>query len=197
MERELAQVSSAIREAGKRAMDLARKGFEVQIKKDRSPVTTADLEVNRVLHEMQETYFPDDGWLSEESPDDPARLEKARVWIVDPIDGTKAYVNKLPEYCISVGLVEAGMPVLGAVLNPSTDELFTATARSRPSLEWPARRPCGPGRSTDQRSWSTYGNIMRGRWADLDGRIHCRPMLSIAHAIGTCCGRACASRPHH
>ena len=127
MERELAQVSSAIREAGKRAMDLARKGFEVQIKKDRSPVTTADLEVNRVLHEMQETYFPDDGWLSEESPDDPARLEKARVWIVDPIDGTKAYVNKLPEYCISVGLVEAGMPVLGAVLNPSTDELFTAT----------------------------------------------------------------------
>ena len=127
MERELAQVSNAIREAGKRAMDLARKGFEVQIKKDRSPVTTADLEVNRVLHEMQVTYFPDDGWLSEESPDDPARLEKARVWIVDPIDGTKAYVNKLPEYCISVGLVEAGMPVLGAVLNPSTDELFTAT----------------------------------------------------------------------
>ena len=60
MERELAQVSSAIREAGKRAMDLSRKGFEVQIKKDRSPVTTADLEVNRVLHEMQETYFPDD-----------------------------------------------------------------------------------------------------------------------------------------
>ena len=63
-----------MREAGKRAMDLARKGFEVQIKKDRSPVTTADLEVNRVLHEMQVTYFPDDGWLSEESPDDPARL---------------------------------------------------------------------------------------------------------------------------
>src|SRR4026209_183001 len=68
MERELAQVSSTIREAGKRATDLARKGFEVQIKKDRSPVTTADFEVNRVLHEMQQTYFPDDGWLSEESP---------------------------------------------------------------------------------------------------------------------------------
>src|SRR5678816_1074344 len=126
MERELAQVSNAIREAGKRAMDLARKGFEVQIKKDRSPVTTADLEVNRVLHEMQVTYFPDDGWLSEESPDDPARLNKSRVWIVDPIDGTKAFVNKLPEYCISVGLIQGGVPVLGAIFNPSTDELFTA-----------------------------------------------------------------------
>ena len=102
MERELARVSSAIREAGKRAMELARRGFEVQIKKDRSPVTTADLEVNRVLHEMQETYFPDDGWLSEESPDNPARLDKARVWIVDPIDGTKAvsYTHlTLPTIC--------------------------------------------------------------------------------------------------
>ena len=126
MERELTLLTSAIREAGKRAMDLALKGFDVHMKNDRSPVTTADLEVNRILREMQQTDFPDDGWLSEESPDDPARLGKARVWIVDPIDGTKAFVNKLPEYCISVALVEAGTPVLGAIFNPSTDELFSA-----------------------------------------------------------------------
>ena len=182
MERELAQVSSTIREAGKRAMDLARKGFEVQIKKDRSPVTTADFEVNRVLHEMQQTYFPDDGWLSEESPDNPARLEKGRVWIVDPIDGTKAYVNKLPEYCISVGLVEAGMPVLGAIFNPSTDELFTATLGQGLRLNG---QPVAPAASVIDRSdvlvnlWEYHA----GRWADLNGRIYCRPMLSIAHAL--------------
>ena len=58
MERELAQLSSTIREAGQRAMDLARKGFEIQTKKDRSPVTTADLEVNRILREMQEPASP-------------------------------------------------------------------------------------------------------------------------------------------
>ena len=52
----------------------------------------------------------EDGWLSEESPDDHARLNKARVWVVDPIDGTKAYVNGLPEFCISVGLIEEGAP---------------------------------------------------------------------------------------
>ena len=126
MESELAQLSSTIRKAGARAKDLARKGFEIHTKEDRSPVTTADLEVNRILREMQEMHFPDDGWLSEESPDDPARLDKARVWIVDPIDGTKAFVNKLPEYCISVGLIQGGVPVLGAIFNPSTDELFTA-----------------------------------------------------------------------
>jgi myo-inositol-1(or 4)-monophosphatase len=182
MERELAQVSSTIREAGKRAMDLARKGFEVQIKKDRSPVTTADFEVNRVLHEMQQTYFPDDGWLSEESPDNPARLDKGRVWIVDPIDGTKAYVNKLPEYCISVGLVEAGMPVLGAIFNPSTDELFTAILGQGLRLNG---QPVAPAASVIDRSdvlvnlWEYHA----GRWADLNGRIHCRPMLSIAHAL--------------
>jgi myo-inositol-1(or 4)-monophosphatase len=152
MERELARVSSAIREAGKRAMDLARQGFEIQIKKDRSPVTTADLEVNRVLHEMQETYFPDDGWLSEESPDDPARL------------------------------VEAGVPVLGAIFNPSTDELFTATVGQGLRLNG---RPVSPAAPVDERSqvlvspWEYRG----GRWADFDGRIQCRPMLSIAYAM--------------
>ena len=163
-------------------MDLARQGFEVQIKKDRSPVTTADLEVNRVLHEMQETYFPDDGWLSEESPDDPARLEKARVWIVDPIDGTKAYVNKLPEYCISVGLVEAGMPVLGAIFNPSTDELFTATVGQGLRLNGRPVQSRGAGRRAVAGARKPVG-ISRGRWADLDGQIQCRPMLSIAYAM--------------
>ncbi len=182
MERELVHLTRAIREAGQRAVDLARKGFEVQIKKDRSPVTTADLEVNRVIREMQLTHFPDDGWLSEESPDDSVRLGKTRVWIVDPIDGTKAYVNKLPEYCISVGLVEAGMPVLGAIFNPSTDELFTASLGQGLRLNG---QPMNPETPAEKRShvlvspWEYRG----GRWAGLDGTIQCRPMLSIAHAM--------------
>src|SRR4029078_12754350 len=111
--------TSTIRKAGDRARELAKVGFDVQTKKDRSPVTTADLEVTRILREMKDTHFPDDGWLSEESPDDAARLDKARVWIVDPIDGTKAYVNKLPEYFISVGLVEDSIPALpGSFISP-------------------------------------------------------------------------------
>src|SRR6188474_762023 len=170
MERELAQVSSTIREAGKRATDLARKGFEVQIKKDRSPVTTADFEVNRVLHEMQQTYFPDDGWLSEESPDNPARLEKGRVWIVDPIDGTKAYVNKLPEYCISVGLTEAGRPVLAAVFNPSTEELFTAVVGGGLRVNGRDVTPAAPVSERSEIMVSPW-EYRAGRWADLDGTI--------------------------
>ncbi|HET8721359.1 MAG TPA: 3'(2'),5'-bisphosphate nucleotidase CysQ [Nitrospira sp.] len=193
MERELTILTSTLREAGKRAMDLALKGFDVQIKKDRSPVTTADLEVNRILRHMQEAHFPDDGWLSEESPDDPARLAKARVWVVDPIDGTKAFVNKLPQYCISVGLVEGGRPVLGAIFNPSTDELFTATVGRGLRVNG---QPMSPAAPVGERSevlvnpWEYRG----GRWADLDGEVHCRPTLSIAYALAlVAAGRAQAT----
>jgi myo-inositol-1(or 4)-monophosphatase len=182
MERELAILTSAIRHAGERAMDLAKKGFEVQTKRDRSPVTSADLEVNRILHDMQNTHFPDDGWLSEESPDDPVRLDKARVWIVDPIDGTKAYVNKLPEYCISVGLIEAGMPVLAAIFNPSTDELFTAVRGHGLRVNGRSVTPSVPLAERSEVMVSPW-EYRGGRWADLDGRIQCRPMLSIAHAL--------------
>jgi myo-inositol-1(or 4)-monophosphatase len=193
MEHELDCLTRALRKAGERARELAEKGFEVHTKKDRSPVTTADLEVNRILRDMQHTHFPDDGWLSEESPDDHDRLRKARVWIVDPIDGTKAYVNKLPEYCISVGLIEAGRPVLGAIFNPSTDELFTAVLGDGLRVNG---RPVTPVPPVGERSeilvspWEYRG----GRWADLDGRIQCRPSLSIAHSLAlVAAGRAQAA----
>jgi myo-inositol-1(or 4)-monophosphatase len=182
MERELAHLTSAIRKAGDRAKELAQKGFDVQTKKDRSPVTTADLEVDRILRDMHEKHFPNDGWLSEESPDDPARLGKGRVWIVDPIDGTKAYVNKLPEYCISVALIEGRAPVLGAIFNPSTEELFTAVLGDGLRLNG---RPLAPAPLLAERSEimvSTW-EYRRGRWAEMDGRVQCRPMLSIAHAL--------------
>src|SRR3970040_1526648 len=72
MERELAVLVETVRRAGAKVRELVRDGFEVQTKSDRSPVTTVAHEVNRILHEMQRREFPRDGWLSEESPDDPA-----------------------------------------------------------------------------------------------------------------------------
>ena len=182
MQRELDHVTRTIRKAGERAVDIARRGFDVQTKKDRSPVTTADLEVNRILRDMQQTHFPDDGWLSEESPDDRSRLGKARVWIVDPIDGTKAYVNKVPEYCISVGLVEAGVPVLAAIFNPSTDELFTAILGEGLRLNGQPITPAAPIGNRSEIMVSLWEH-RRNRWADLNGEVQCRPMMSIAHSL--------------
>jgi len=182
MELELSVLVDAVQKAGARAQQLAREGFAVQTKPDRSPVTSADLEVNLILQEQLSSHFPEDGWLSEESPDDPTRLTKTRVWIVDPIDGTKAYINGLPEYCISAALVERGKPVVAAIFNPSTDEMFSATRGGGLKLNGkPVQKP--------ERQVSlpvvmvTPWELRQGRWATIGETACCRPMYSIAHAL--------------
>lgn len=178
----MAVLIDAVRKAGARAQQLARDGFDVYTKPDRSPVTTADLEVNRILQEQLSAHFPDDGWLSEESPDDPTRLNKPRVWIVDPIDGTKAYLNGLPEYCISVGLVEQGRPVVAVIFNPSTDELFSARRGAGLYLNGKPVQAQEPQASPPV-VMVTPRELRQGRLAAILERAHCRPMYSIAHAL--------------
>jgi myo-inositol-1(or 4)-monophosphatase len=89
-------------------------------------VTEADLAVDDLLHDRLRSACPDYGWLSEERPDDGSRLRCARVWVVDPSDGTRAFADGIPQFAVSVALVEQGMPLLGVVLNPATDERFEA-----------------------------------------------------------------------
>ncbi len=84
------------------------------------PLTQADLLVDGLLCSILPR--PGEGWLSEETADSTDRLEASRVWIVDPIDGTREFVQGLPEWCISIGLVEDGVPVAGGVHNPATGE---------------------------------------------------------------------------
>ncbi|MEN3039184.1 MAG: 3'(2'),5'-bisphosphate nucleotidase CysQ [Candidatus Kryptonium sp.] len=89
-----------------------------------SPVTSADVESNEILRDKILSVFPNDGWLSEETVDDMSRLEKQRVWIVDPLDGTNDFLKGVPEFAVSVALVELNKPVLGVVYNPATKELY-------------------------------------------------------------------------
>lgn len=92
----------------------------------KNPVTEADLAADRLLHQGLMPLLPGSAWLSEESVDDHTRLDAERVWIVDPIDGTREYVHGIPEFAISVALVEAGVPVLAVLYNPAQDVLFSA-----------------------------------------------------------------------
>lgn len=182
MERELATLVESIRNAGAKVRELVRVGFDVQTKSDRSPVTTVDHEVNRILHEMQRREFPQDGWLSEESPDDPARLTNRRVWIVDPIDGTKALVNRVPEFCISAALIEQGSPVVAAIFNPSTDELFTAVRGDGLFVNGTRITP-SPTHGFDPVIMVNAWEFRTDRWSTLAKTAQCRPMYSIAHAL--------------
>ncbi len=125
--RDAALLTEAVREAGALALSLFRTELRNWIKGKSSPVSEADIAVNDLLERRLRDATPDYGWLSEESVDDPARLDKRLVWIVDPIDGTRSYLAGLDDWCVSVALVDGATPVLGAVFVPVTDEFFFAT----------------------------------------------------------------------
>lgn len=92
------------------------------------PVTEADFAVDAYLRDTLLAARPDYGWLSEETEDDPARLSRERVFIADPIDGTRAFLRGLPEFTIVACVVAGGRPVAAAIYNPITGEMFDATA---------------------------------------------------------------------
>ena len=93
---------------------------------DYDPVTSADRAADEALKKDLREAFPADGWLSEETVDDPVRLGHERVWIVDPIDGTKEFLTGIPEFGVSIALVQDGEPVVGVIYNPPRDELYAA-----------------------------------------------------------------------
>jgi myo-inositol-1(or 4)-monophosphatase len=123
----------AVREAGTLALRTFRGQVKSWIKGKSSPVSEADLAVDALLRERLLAIHPA-GWLSEETEDDPARLQRTEVWVVDPIDGTRAYLAGLSDWAISVALVSSGRPVVAALYAPVTDELFLSTAGSGATL---------------------------------------------------------------
>jgi len=115
--------------AGREAMRFFRNDVEVFWKNGgTSPVTAADHAANDILREHLLGAYPDYGWLSEENEDDPARLEHARVFIIDPIDGTRAFMAGKDTWCVSAAVTENGAPIAGVLYAPSLDELYIATA---------------------------------------------------------------------
>src|SRR5947209_10635416 len=95
-----------------------RPEIEVSTKADKSPFTAADLEANAAIIRALSAAFPDDAILTEETPDDPARLTKRRVWIIDPLDGTRDFVARTGDFCVHIGLAVATEAVLGVVFQP-------------------------------------------------------------------------------
>lgn len=127
MTEDLALIEAAAREAGALAQRMKAEGLKVWGKDGGSPVTNADIAVDKLLRETLSTARPDYGWLSEETADDPVRLEKKRLFVVDPIDGTVAFFKERPWWAVSIAVVEDGQPVAGIVFAPELDEAHTAT----------------------------------------------------------------------
>jgi myo-inositol-1(or 4)-monophosphatase len=123
-----ALLKRTVREAGALALTMFRTEIRQWTKGQSSPVSEADIAVDELIRQRLQSATPDYGWLSEESADDRVRLARQRVWIVDPIDGTRAYLGGREDWSISAALVEAGKPRLAAVFAPATDEFFFASS---------------------------------------------------------------------
>jgi len=118
---------AAVSAAGHVALDHWKRGPRHWRKDDGSPVSEGDLAVDEVLRDALLKGRPDYGWLSEETPDDPRRLALRRVWIADPIDGTRDFITGGEDWCIALALLVDGKPALAVVFCPVRGELFTAT----------------------------------------------------------------------
>src|SRR5437867_4131100 len=111
-----------VKHAGGLILGYFRGDYDVRQKSGNNPVTSADLAADTHLREEIERKFPQDGWLSEETADSPERLGRKRVWVVDPLDGTKEFVQGLSEFAVSLALVEEGIPNLAVVYNPARND---------------------------------------------------------------------------
>ena len=119
---------SAAREAGEIAKGFFGRSPQIWTKAHDSPVTEADLAADRFLFERLVGARPDYGWLSEETADTPERLSRRRVFVVDPIDGTRGFIEGSPDWCVSVAIVEDGIPVVAALAVPTRAEWFEAVS---------------------------------------------------------------------
>jgi myo-inositol-1(or 4)-monophosphatase len=122
-----ALIVAALREAGAIARGYFHGSYRSWRKDDGNPVTEADIAVDEFLKKTLLAERSQYGWLSEETADDPARLERERVFIVDPIDGTYGFLKHRPQFTVVAAIVAMGRPVAGAIYNPLTEEMFEAT----------------------------------------------------------------------
>jgi myo-inositol-1(or 4)-monophosphatase len=128
LERAAARLAACVREAGVLALSMFGAPINNWTKFESSPVSDADIAVDRLLRERLTDQGSGIGWLSEESIDDASRLAARYVWIVDPIDGTRAYLAGSPDWTVSAALVENGRPVVACLYAPVTEEFFMAIA---------------------------------------------------------------------
>ncbi|MBF0161272.1 MAG: 3'(2'),5'-bisphosphate nucleotidase CysQ [Magnetococcales bacterium] len=149
-----------------------------------NPLTQADLAADQCLRQTLLGNRPDYGWLSEEGTDDPvARMERQRVWIVDPMDGTKEFISGLPQFAVSIGLVERGSPVAACIFNPATRELFSAVRGGGAFCNGQRLQTSRNASLQGARCLASRSETKRGEWRSFAQALHITPMGSIAYKL--------------
>ena len=172
-------------EAGSIIMKYYQKDYDVHQKSYHNPVTTADKEADEKIKEILLSNNSDYGWLSEETVDSKERLSKKYIWVVDPLDGTKEFIEGIQNFVVSIALVEDNKPILGVLYNPVTGEIFSAA------------KNCGSFLNGDPISCSTKSNLNqmvilnsrsetnRGLWNSYTNIFkELKPIGSVAYKLG-------------
>ena len=173
----------AAREAGAIVLRYYVPGIASRDKGPDNPVTRADLEANSCIHQMVEDAFPDDGWLSEETADSHARLAHRRVWVVDPLDGTKEFIQHIPEFCVCVALVEVGRPVVAVEYNPAADRLYVAVRGEGTTVNGARARVSTTARVPDAEVLASRSEDKRGEWDAFKPRTRVKLTGSVAFKL--------------
>jgi myo-inositol-1(or 4)-monophosphatase len=185
---DLAMIAAALMAAGNVLAGYESGRISASIKHNQDPVTEADLACDRALKGI--LLQPGEGWLSEETADDSRRLVRSRVWVVDPLDGTKEFVEGIPEWCVSVGLVEDGVAVAGGILNPAAAFAAIGAVGFGCTLNGlPVTPSLSPGRARVLASRTEVANGQWDHWNGVDFSII--PMGSVAYKMArVACGLA-------
>ncbi|HJY81398.1 MAG TPA: 3'(2'),5'-bisphosphate nucleotidase CysQ [Candidatus Binatia bacterium] len=182
MEKEKTCAIAAARTVGDIIRALYTTDPTVAYKGKDNPVTVADREANQKIHAILQSEFPDYGWLSEETADSPTRLSRRRVWVVDPMDGTKEFIQKIPEFAVSIALVEDGVPILGVTYNP-TGRLFCAVRGQGAWCEGQRLHVSPTDRLANATILSSRSETKRGEWETFQTSFHARPTGSVAYKL--------------
>ena len=181
--REMTVAVEAARAGGAIVRRWYDRAYTVSEKGHDSPVTEADVETDRCIRAAVTAAFPDDGWLSEETRDTPERLSRRRVWVVDPLDGTKEFIQRIPEFCVCVALVDAGRPILGVIYNPVRDELFAAEQGQGTTLNGRPVRVSGTAELSAARMLASRSESARGEWDAFKDDFHVELTGSVAYKL--------------
>jgi myo-inositol-1(or 4)-monophosphatase len=172
------------------ALDAAREVFarftpgeiEAEYKAGHDPVTEADRAIDAVLR--QNLLRDGEGWLSEETADNPSRLDKEKVWIVDPLDGTREFVMGLPEFCVSIGFVENGQPVAGGIYNPATKQSFLGARDTGVLYNGKPSSPSQRTRLEGSLILASRSEVKRGEWRQFESAsFKTQAMGSVAYKL--------------
>jgi myo-inositol-1(or 4)-monophosphatase len=178
----LKRIKNALEAAAESISSFIPGAVAAEFKVGDDPITEADRRANRVLR--QALNRDGEGWLSEESFDDWARLKNERVWVVDPLDGTREFVAGIPEWCISVGFVENGRALAGGICNPTTRELFLGAVGQGITLNGKAVRPSNCRSLSGAVVLASRSEVKRGEWDCFrQAPFVTKPMGSVAYKL--------------